>query len=106
MDWSSDVCSSDLNGGAHATVVILLLARLGEVVALQGRQHIADADDVAGQVRGDDVTQRRDVPRLQILELATGTTGLAVVGANLQFHDHGQAKIGRASRRERVGKYV
>nr|BFE94463.1 hypothetical protein GCM10020185_49990 [Pseudomonas brassicacearum subsp. brassicacearum] len=72
---------------------VFLLASLGEVIALQGRQHIADTDDVAGQVRGNDVTQCRDVPRLQVLELATGAAGLAVVGTDLQFHVHGQAKV-------------
>ncbi|MNT68278.1 hypothetical protein D3C72_2064960 [compost metagenome] len=42
---------------AHAMAAILALACLGEVVALQRRQHFADADDVAGQVRSDQVTQ-------------------------------------------------
>jgi hypothetical protein len=77
----------------HAAAAVLDLARLGEVVALQRRQHFADADDVAGQVRGDQVTQGRDVLRFEVLELATGATALAVVGAHLQFDVHGQAEV-------------
>ncbi len=75
----------------HAAAAVLDLARLGEVVALQGRQHFADGDDVAGQVRGDQVAQGGDVLLFQVLELATGAAALAVVGADLQLDVHGQA---------------
>ena len=79
--------------GGHAAAAVLDLARLGEVVALQGRQHVAHGHDVAGQVRSDQVAQGGNVLRFEVLELATGAAGLAVVGAHLQFDVHGQAEV-------------
>ncbi|MCY1175040.1 hypothetical protein D9M73_152610 [compost metagenome] len=77
----------------HAVAAVLDLARLGEVVALQGRQHFTHADDVASQVRSDQVAQGRDVPWFQVLELAAGASGLAIERADLQLDVHGQAEV-------------
>ncbi|CAI8735970.1 hypothetical protein EMIT051CA3_10297 [Pseudomonas chlororaphis] len=79
--------------GAHAVAGVLGLARLGEVVALQGGEHVAHGHDVAGQVRGDQLAQGRDVLGLEVLELATDTTALAIHGAHLQLHVHGQPEV-------------
>ncbi len=42
---------------AHPAVAAALLAGLGEVLALEGVEHVADADHLAGQVGGDQVAQ-------------------------------------------------
>ncbi len=78
---------------AHVAAAVLDLARLGEVVALQGCQHVTHGHDVTGQVRGDQVAQGGDVLCIEVLELATGAAGLAIVGANLQLDVHRQAQV-------------
>ncbi|MNN90362.1 hypothetical protein D3C81_2082980 [compost metagenome] len=65
--------------GAQARPTVLLLACLGEVVALQGAEHIADADQLTRQVAGDDVPQRGDIAWFKVLELRTGTAIVRVV---------------------------
>src|SRR5450830_836352 len=77
----------------HAAAAILDLARLGEVVPLQGRQHVAHGHDVARQVRGDQVAQGGNILGIEVLELTTGAAALAIVGANLQLYIHGQAEV-------------
>ncbi|MNF92438.1 hypothetical protein D3C84_750830 [compost metagenome] len=79
--------------GAHAAVGIFVFARLGEVVALQGAEHIANGDQLARQVRSDDVAQGGDVARLKILELHAGTAAGRVEGAHLELDVHGQAEL-------------
>ncbi|MNM96855.1 hypothetical protein D3C81_1093470 [compost metagenome] len=70
---------------AHAAAAGVL-AFLGEVLALQGVEHVADADHFAGEERGDHVAQRGDVSRLEALELAAGAAGVGVEVAYLEFH--------------------
>src|SRR5690606_32350684 len=85
--------SAQATHGAHAAVLALDLACLGEVVALQRGQHFAQGHDFAGQVRGDQVAQGSDVLRFQVLELATDAVAGVVDRAHLQVDVHGQAKV-------------
>nr|GEX25324.1 hypothetical protein [Tanacetum cinerariifolium] len=78
---------------ALAAAGVFVLARLGEVVALQGREHFAHADEIARQVRSDQVAQRCDVLSFQVLELATHTAGRGIDGAHLQVDVHGQTEV-------------
>lgn len=48
------VTARDLAEEAHPAVAAALLAGLGEVLALEGIEHVADADHLAGQVGGGD----------------------------------------------------
>src|SRR3546814_5273371 len=79
-DWSSDVCSSDLQGLRRAE------ARRGDVERLQ---HVQDLDGVDAAGAG-----RRRADHLDA----------AIAAAHRLALD--QAKIGRASCRERVCQYV
>ncbi|MNC15129.1 hypothetical protein D3C75_629320 [compost metagenome] len=79
--------------GAQARSTVLLLARLGEVVALQGAEYVADADQLTRQVAGDDVPQRGDVARFKVLELRTDTAIVRVVRAHLELDVDRQAQV-------------
>ncbi|MNP14982.1 hypothetical protein D3C76_1073210 [compost metagenome] len=67
-----------------------MLAGLGEVLALQGGEHVAEADDLAGEEGGDQVAQRGDLARLEVLELAAGAAAGRVEVAHLEFHFQGE----------------
>ena len=76
---------------AHAARTCAVLAGLGEVLALQGVEHVAHADHFTCQVGGDQVAQGSDLARLQVLEFTPHAAAVAVVGAHLEFHFQGEA---------------
>ncbi len=76
---------------AHPAVAAALLAGLGEVLALEGIEHVADADHLAGQVGGDQVAQGRHLARLEVLELAADAAAGGVHRAHLELHFEGKA---------------
>src|SRR3546814_4208714 len=95
-DWSSDVCSSDLETGKNYLVS-----------ARSGRDMHGDGTAVAGLALGRNgafVIERAspdEVPAVLVShQPVAGWTHVALV------YDHGTPKIGRASCRERVCQYV
>src|SRR3546814_2181823 len=86
-DWSSDVCSSDLSA----------IARIREVVTTASQQ-LAKAQEQLGQMREMNST---------IGKAGQGQIGTILKSSGLDFAgEKGVLKIGRASCRERVCKYV
>ncbi|MDT4843040.1 hypothetical protein FQZ97_769580 [compost metagenome] len=77
---------------AHAATGALALARLGEVVALQGVEHVAHGHHLAAGVGGDQVAQGRHFTRAQVVEFATDALALALYGANLELDVDGHAQ--------------
>ncbi|SUD65785.1 Uncharacterised protein [Ectopseudomonas mendocina] len=69
---------------AHATASAVL-ARLGEVVALEDVQHLADVDQFTGQVAADQVAQGRGFTCAEAVELAADAVVLGLHRGDLEF---------------------
>src|SRR3546814_8821444 len=94
-DWSSDVCSSDLEAAALDDL-------LGRLVAARAAMAGPGRKPLLLKVAPDlDTEQRAAVAETA---LRHGIDGLVV--GNTTIARHGVAEIGRASCRERVGQYV
>src|SRR3546814_16042986 len=98
-DWSSDVCSSDLQNRHHGTALHLDLDPIGDFDA---DKMLAQLVDAAGNATGGD----------HFIALAELGNQLAVLLGTLHLRpdqeepEHGEEQIGRASCRERVCQYV
>src|SRR3546814_14225670 len=110
-DWSSDVCSSDLDviiaaaqvaeqRGAHRKAVVVDLDIIFFAVDVPRRADLASQSDegeiLAIEVGGQD----------EIVARGLGDVVEPAVGVLFQPPESGEIKIGRASCRERVCQYV
>src|SRR3546814_9158832 len=94
-DWSSDVCSSDLAGGGLGRAHALLLASRGAKIVV---------NDLGGATDG---TGESISAAQKVVEDIEAIGGEAVAnGASVTDYRAVEAKIGRASCRERVCQYV
>src|SRR3546814_13947407 len=113
-DWSSDVCSSDLEAGRVPQLVAEVLVALGarqvelDVAARAGQRGHGEAQRVGavGVDAGGELLARGllDPGRVLRLPQPRGALGDQRVGAGAV--DDVERAIGRASCRERVGLYV
>src|SRR3546814_17166215 len=112
-DWSSDVCSSDLGEGAEDAVAraAALHARMRALIdAIEGGalgpiRHVLHVG-IGGSALGPDLlidALGREEDRYDVA-IVSNVDGAAPEEAFARFDP--AAKIGRASCRERVGKYV
>src|SRR3546814_11934670 len=104
-DWSSDVCSSDLQSGHQAA---------GKRIAAQPNLHrhaLDDAHEIAGRIVGGDQAKGRTAARREAVDKSVQRhVGIAVDAAAYRLAGADmlelRLQIGRASCRERVCQYV
>src|SRR3546814_17299321 len=105
-DWSSDVCSSDLQGDGAAGRRLqadVVQRRLGAAV---GERYRLKAHGAAGNAERTGA-RRIDDLRLLVEQREDALRGSqAVLQHGVQLAEALQRQIGRASCRERVGQYV
>src|SRR3546814_17956571 len=108
-DWSSDVCSSDLRGGARVGLALAAedrrIGRL-DVTLVEARREAVGADRAEPDHRARQRDREREGQRPDAQPVVPVGEPDSFLVAGAEAEGVAEAEIGRAASRERVCRYV